>query len=61
VGDYAAVATSSLLILADGGFLAFDYLIDAVGKERMPADALDALIATPGEALDVGQLAWAGR
>jgi hypothetical protein len=53
-------ATSSLLMPADGGFLAFDYLIDAVDKERMPAEALDALIAiaTPGEALDVGQLAW---
>ena len=53
-------ATSSLLIPADSGFLAFDYLIDALDKERMPADALDALIAmaTPGEALDVGRLAW---
>lgn len=53
-------ATSSLLIPADGGFLAFDYLIDAVVKDRVPAEAIDALIefATPEEALDLGEIAW---
>jgi hypothetical protein len=52
-------ATSSLLIPADGGYLAFDYLIDAVEQERLPATTLEILIrvATPGEALDIGQLA----
>jgi hypothetical protein len=53
-------ATSSLLIPADGGFLAFDYLIDAAEQDRVPAAALNLLteVATPGEALDIGQLAW---
>ncbi len=53
-------ATSSLLIPADDGFLAFDYLIDAVAKDRVPAEAMDALIAfaTPEEALDLGEIAW---
>ncbi|MFD9006588.1 hypothetical protein ACFV0T_37550 [Streptomyces sp. NPDC059582] len=49
-------ATSSLLIPADDGYLAFDYLIDAVGAERPGPAALDALVAfaTPEEALDLG-------
>jgi hypothetical protein len=53
-------ATSSLLVPSGGGYLAFDYLIDAVDQDRMPAETLDALIqiAAPGEALDIGQLAW---
>jgi tetratricopeptide (TPR) repeat protein len=53
-------ATSSLLAPMDDGFVAFDYLIDAVDRDRVPATSLDALIAfaTPGEALDIGQLAW---
>lgn len=53
-------ATSSLLMPTDDGFLAFDYLIDTVDQDRIPAEALDALIptATPGEALDIGQMAW---
>ncbi len=53
-------ATSSLLLPAEGGFLAFDYLIDAIGKDRVPPQALDALIAfsTPQESLDIGELAW---
>lgn len=53
-------ATSSLLAPTGDGFVAFDYLIDAVDKDRIPAASLDALIAfaTPGEALDIGQLAW---
>jgi hypothetical protein len=53
-------ATSSLLIPAEGGFLAFDYLIDAVGKDRVPPESLDSLIAfsTPQESLDIGELAW---
>ncbi|MGI5325059.1 hypothetical protein [Actinomadura nitritigenes] len=53
-------ATSSLLIPVDEGFIAFDYLIDAIDKSRIPAAALDALIAfaTASEALDIGQLAW---
>jgi eukaryotic-like serine/threonine-protein kinase len=53
-------ATSSLLVPGDGGLLAFDYLIDAIDKQRMPAESIKALtaIATPGEALDIGQLAW---
>jgi hypothetical protein len=53
-------ATSSLLMPIGEGFLAFDYLIDGIDKDRSPAAALDAIIriATPGEALDIGQLAW---
>jgi hypothetical protein len=53
-------ATSSLLLPGEGGYLAFDYLIDAIPKGRVPAPALDALIAfgTPQEALDIGGLAW---
>jgi hypothetical protein len=53
-------ATSSLLLPAENGFLAFDYLIDAVGKDRIPSQALDALIgfSTPQESLDIGELAW---
>jgi len=53
-------ATSSLLIPSDDGFLAFDYLIDTADKDRIPAEALEMLIpiATPGEALDIGQIAW---
>jgi hypothetical protein len=53
-------ATSSLLMPAEDAFLAFDYLIDAVSKERVPPQALDSLIAfsAPQEALDIGELAW---
>jgi tetratricopeptide (TPR) repeat protein len=54
-------ATSSLLLPAGDGFLAFDYLIDAAAsKDRVPPQALDALIAfsTPQESLDIGELAW---
>jgi eukaryotic-like serine/threonine-protein kinase len=53
-------ATSSLLVPGDGGLLAFDYLIDAIDKQRMPAEAVNVLtaFATPGEALDIGQIAW---
>jgi eukaryotic-like serine/threonine-protein kinase len=52
-------ATSSLLMPVDGEYLAFDYLIDAVGRERVPEKALEPLIAfaTPNEAIDVGRLA----
>lgn len=53
-------ATSSLLLPGGGGFLAFDYLIDAADKDRVPADAVDVLVsfATPGEAIDIARLAW---
>ena len=53
-------ATSSLLLPAQDGFMAFDYLIDAADKDRVPPQALDALIAfsTPQESLDIGELAW---
>ena len=53
-------ATSSLLLPAGDGFLAFDYLIDAAGKDPVPPQALEALIAfsTPQESLDIGELAW---
>lgn len=53
-------ATSSLLLPAGDGFLAFDYLIDAADKDRVPPQALGALIAfsTPHESLDIGELAW---
>jgi hypothetical protein len=53
-------ATSSLLLPSANGYLAFDYLIDAADKDRVPAEALDVLInfATPGEAIDIGRLAW---
>jgi eukaryotic-like serine/threonine-protein kinase len=53
-------ATSSLLLPAADGFLAFDYLIDAADKDLVPPQALDALIAfsTPQESLDIGELAW---
>jgi hypothetical protein len=53
-------ATSSLLVPVDDGFLAFDYLIDAVAKERVPPEAMQVLIefATPQEALDIGGIAW---
>jgi hypothetical protein len=53
-------ATSSLLLPAEDGFMAFDYLIDAADKDRVPPQALDALIAfsTPQESLDIGELAW---
>lgn len=47
-------ATSSLLIPAANGFLAFDYLIDAADKDRVPGEAIKVLIsiATPSEALN---------
>jgi eukaryotic-like serine/threonine-protein kinase len=53
-------ATSSLLLPAGDGFLAFDYLIDGADKDRVPPQALDALISfsTPQESLDIGELAW---
>lgn len=53
-------ATSSLLMPANGGFLAFDYLIDALAKDPIPSEAVDVLItfATPDEALDIGNIAW---
>ncbi len=53
-------ATSSLLVPADGGFLAFDYLIDAAAKDRVPPESMQVLIefATPEEALDIGEIAW---
>ncbi|WP_409491009.1 hypothetical protein [Amycolatopsis sp. cmx-11-12] len=54
-------ATSSLLIPSgDGGFTAFDYLIDAVERESIPADALEAFIdaGQPEELKDIGQVAW---
>ena len=53
-------ATSSLLVPCDDGYVAFDYLVDTLDKERVPADALDALIdfATGHEAVDLGDLAW---
>lgn len=54
-------ATSSLLLPSEGeGFLAFDYLIDAIDKSAMPAEALDGLIshATPDEAMDIADAAW---
>jgi hypothetical protein len=53
-------ATSSLLLPAEDGFLAFDYLIDAVDKDRVPPQALDVLIefSIPQESLDIGGLAW---
>jgi len=52
-------ATSSLLLPSDG-FLAFDYLIDAIERDPIPAAALDELIpfATPDEAQDIGEYAW---
>jgi hypothetical protein len=56
----ALYATSSLLLPEGDGFLAFDYLIDAVGKDRVPGSAIEALVAfaVPAEALDIGQIAW---
>lgn len=54
-------ATSSLLIPSeDGSHIAFDYLIDAVEREAIPAEALEAFIeaATPEELMDVGRFAW---
>jgi eukaryotic-like serine/threonine-protein kinase len=54
-------ATSSLLVPAgDGSFLAFDYLIDSIPRQPVPAATLDALIgyATWGEAMDIGLTAW---
>ena len=54
-------ATSSLLIPTDAAhYLAFDYLIDAIEKVPIPADALDELIdiTTADEALEVGYFAW---
>lgn len=52
-------ATSSLLLPGDG-LLAFDYLIDAIERDPIPAEALEALIefATPDEAQDIGEYAW---
>lgn len=52
-------ATSSLLLPGDG-VLAFDYLIDAIEREPVPAAVLDELIpfATPDEAQDIGEYAW---
>jgi hypothetical protein len=52
-------ATSSLLMPAGGGYLAFDYLIDALSRDRVPGAALESMIAfaTPNEVIDVGRLA----
>ena len=56
-------ATSSLLQPRDGGYLVFDYLIDAVPKAAPPLTALEALItvATLDEVVDLGDLAWGWR
>lgn len=54
-------ATSSLLIPSDDqAFLAFDYLIDAIDRETIPAEALEAFIdaGQPAELKDIGQVAW---
>jgi hypothetical protein len=53
-------ATSSLLLPNGDGLLAFDYLIDTIEKDQVPAHALDVLIefATADEAMDIGELAW---
>ncbi|MDQ7808262.1 hypothetical protein Q5425_31400 [Amycolatopsis sp. A133] len=54
-------ATSSLLIPGgDGLLIAFDYLIDAIARESIPADALAAFIdaAQPEELKDIGRVAW---
>ena len=54
-------ATSGLLVPAeDGMFLAFDYLIDGIPRQPVPASALDVMIsyATPEEAMNVGSAAW---
>ncbi|WP_103956636.1 tetratricopeptide repeat protein [Nonomuraea solani] len=54
-------ATSSLLLPeVEDGYLAFDYLIDAVEKTPVPRKAFDVLIAfaTPGEAMELGEIAW---
>ncbi|TWP50617.1 hypothetical protein FKR81_18525 [Lentzea tibetensis] len=54
-------ATSSLLLPDDnGGYLAFDYLIDAVERKTIPADAFEAFIAGArvDELEDIGRLAW---
>jgi hypothetical protein len=62
--DWATTAlhgTSSLLVPSDSGtFLPFDYLIDSITREQIPAEALTVLLATasPGEAWDIGQAAW---
>jgi hypothetical protein len=51
-------ATSSLLIPAGNEmFLAFDYLIDGIGREPIPAEALDAMVAyaSADEAVKIGQ------
>lgn len=53
-------ATSSLLIPAvEETFLAFDYLIDSIEKDPIPAEVLNNLIAcaTPAEAMDIGETA----
>ncbi len=53
-------ATSSPLLPEDNdGYIAFDYLIDALPKDPPPAAALDALLsfATEDEAIDLAELA----
>jgi hypothetical protein len=52
-------ASSLLLPNDDGRFLAFDYLIDVAGLDRIPQATWDALIAraTPAQAFDLGQAA----
>ncbi|MBN6040349.1 hypothetical protein [Amycolatopsis sp. 195334CR] len=54
-------ATSSLLIPSDKDtFIAFDYLIDAIEREVIPAGSFHAFIevASPQELKDIGQAAW---
>jgi hypothetical protein len=49
------------LVPCDGGtFLAFDYLIDAIDREPVPAEAFDAFIeeGQPAELKDIGRAAW---
>ncbi|KAA2265092.1 tetratricopeptide repeat protein [Solihabitans fulvus] len=52
-------ASSLLLPNDDGRFLAFDYLIDVAGLDRIPQATWDALVAraTPAQAFDLGQAA----
>ncbi|MEU5893914.1 hypothetical protein ABZ835_45035 [Streptomyces sp. NPDC047461] len=57
-------ATSSPLVPdTDGGYTAFDYLIDTLPKDPPPAAALDALLsfATEDEAIDLAELAGGWR
>ncbi len=54
-------ATSSLLLPAgEDAYLAFDYLIGAVGRVPISAETLTALLAcaTPDETMEIGEIAW---